>query len=364
MRHFNNVIYQIFTRNFSKEGTFKEVTKQLGRIKELGVDIIYLMPIHEIGVLERKGTWGSPYAIKDYFSISPDLGTLEDFKELINKTHELGMKIIIDMVFNHTSPDNVLVDTHPEYYFYKDGKRGNRVGDWSDIVDLDNYRKDTREYLCSVLKYWVDVGVDGFRFDVCSLIPLIFFKEARELLGEEIIFLGESVDPVWSASLREIGQTGTKDVDSFPTFDSLYNYTWYGSFRDYHQGKGDLSKVLDIIINDTKELPDYAIRVNCVENHDVNRVADTIKDKDLYKSWVRFAFMLKGNAFIYAGQEYGIDHLPQLFEKDPVIWPEEENEYYQFYKDLIKEKKSKDIKENNISYNGHEVYLNGEKFIL
>ena len=118
----NLVIYQIFVRNYSEEGTFKKVEEDLSRLKELGIDIIYLTPIHEIGIENRKGTWGSPYAIKDYFSISSDLGNLDDFHDLVNKTHELGMKIILDMVFNHTSPDNVLVKSHPEYYFYKDGK--------------------------------------------------------------------------------------------------------------------------------------------------------------------------------------------------------------------------------------------------
>lgn len=363
MRHFNQTIYQIFPRNFSKEGTFDEITKQLNRIKDLGVDIIYLMPIHEIGVLARKGTYGSPYAIKDYYSISPDLGTLEQFKNLINETHKLGMKIIIDMVFNHTSPDNVLIETNPEYYFYKNGKRGNRVGDWSDIVDLDNYREDTRRYLCDVLKYWIEVGVDGFRFDVCSMIPLDFFKMARKELGDEVIFFGEAVDPVWAKGLRERGETGTPDEDSFPTFDSLYNYTWYGKFRDYFAGNATLKEIIDIIDADTKLLPDYAIRANCLENHDVDRVAHTIKDENLYKSWVRFSFMLKGNAFIYAGQEYGISHKPELFEKDPIEWPEE-NEIYQFYKDLIKEKHSKNITENNLSINGNVVTLNGEDFIL
>ena len=193
MKKKNLVIYQIFIRNYSKEGTFKKVTEDLPRLKELGIDIIYLTPIHEIGVENRKGTWGSPYAIKDYFSISPDLGTLSDFHELVDKTHELGMKIILDMVFNHTSPDNILINSHPEYYFYKNGKRGNRVGDWTDIVDLDTLRDDTQEYLLSVLKYWLNQKVDGFRFDVASTIPLSLFTKARERFGNDFILYGECV---------------------------------------------------------------------------------------------------------------------------------------------------------------------------
>ena len=114
-----SVFYQVFVRNYSQKGTFSAVQKDLPRIKDLGVDYIYLTPIHEIGVLNRKGTYGSPYAIKDYYSISKDLGTLEDFKSFVNTAHEYELKVIMDMVFNHTAPDSVLVDTHPDFYFYK-----------------------------------------------------------------------------------------------------------------------------------------------------------------------------------------------------------------------------------------------------
>ena len=147
----NSVIYQVFVRNYSQDGSFVYLEKDLKRIKDLGVDIIYLTPINEIGQKNRKGNWGSPYASKDYYSISHDLGTKEDLISLINKTHELGMKIILDMVFNHTAPDSVLFKKHPEFYFYKDGKPGNRIGDWSDIIDLDTSREDTQDYLIEVL---------------------------------------------------------------------------------------------------------------------------------------------------------------------------------------------------------------------
>lgn len=137
----NEIIYQIFVRNYSKQGNFQAVQQDLDRLKDLGVDIIYLMPIHEIDIKNRKGTWGSPYAIKDYYSISKDLGTKEDFISLINATHKMEMKIIMDMVFNHTSPDSVILENHPEYYFYRNSKLGNRVGDWSDIIDLELIEK-------------------------------------------------------------------------------------------------------------------------------------------------------------------------------------------------------------------------------
>ena len=143
----NKVIYQVFVRNFSPSGTFKALEDKLSYIHSLGADILYLMPINEIGELNRKGTYGSPYASKDYFSISKDLGSKEDLISLINKTHQLGMKIILDMVFNHTSPDNALTKEHLDYYYLKNGKPGNRVGDWSDIIDLKTEDKEVQDYL-------------------------------------------------------------------------------------------------------------------------------------------------------------------------------------------------------------------------
>ena len=134
----NDVIYSIYVRNYSEEGTFDAVRKDLNRIQQLGVDIIWLMPIHPIGKMHRKGTLGSPYAIQDYRAINPEFGTMEDFINLCDAIHERGMKVIIDVVYNHTSPDSYLAKNHPEWFYHKeDGTLGNRVGNWWDVVDLD-----------------------------------------------------------------------------------------------------------------------------------------------------------------------------------------------------------------------------------
>ena len=356
----NQLIYQVFVRNYSKEGTFKEVEKDLPRLKELGVDIIYLLPIHPIGTESRKGTYGSPYAIKDYFAISPDLGNKDDFISLINKTHEHGMKIIMDMVFNHTSPDNVLVDSHPEYYFYKNGKRGNRVGDWSDIVDLDTLREDTQEYLVSVLKYWLSLGVDGFRFDVASTIPASFFKRAREAIGPEPFFLAECIDEGFAKYLISVNAIYETDETLNQYFDCLYNYNWLDILIRYLKGNDKLENIIKAIKEDNKDI----VRLNCLENHDKDRIAHYFsKEKDLYE-WMRFTFNLKGNMFIYMGQEYGIKHKPELFEKDPVVWPKEDNETYRLYKKLIKENKQRGKRENNIELKDGVVILNKEEYKL
>lgn len=337
MKNKNIVFYQIFVRNYSKEGTFKAVEKDLHRIKDLGIDVIYLLPIHEIGLLNRKGTYGSPYAINDYFSISKDLGDINDFVSLVNKTHELGMKIILDMVFNHTSPDNVLIDTHPEYYYYKNGKRGNRVGDWSDIVDLDTTREDTQEYLVSVLSYWRSKGVDGFRFDVSSMIPYSFFKKAREILGKEPIFFGECIDENFAKYIQSINSPYMNDIESMDFFDYLYNYNYVKHFLNYLKGEEKLEVTLNIIEKDDPRI----VRVHCLENHDIDRFASYFDSKEKMKQWLSFIYKLKGSAFLYMGQEYGIKHKPELFEKDPVNWVID-NELCEFYKALIIEKHHQD----------------------
>ena len=173
----NMVLYSVFVRNHG--GSFSAVEKDIPRIKSLGVDAIWLLPIHPIGRAQRKGTLGSPYAIADYRQVNPEYGTLEDFKRLADEIHSQGMKLMIDVVFHHTSPDSVLVRQHPEWFYRKeDGSFGNHVGDWSDVIDLDYSHKDLWTYQIDTLKMWAEI-VDGFRCDVAPLVPLAFWKKAR-----------------------------------------------------------------------------------------------------------------------------------------------------------------------------------------
>lgn len=334
----NEIIYQIFVRNYSNEGTFKMVEKDLLRLKELGVDIIYLMPIHEIGIKNRKGSWGSPYAIKDYYSISKDLGTKEDFLSLINATHKMGMRIIMDMVFNHTSPDSVLLEKHPEFYFYKEGKLGNRVGDWSDIIDLDTQREDTQAYLMDVLKYWLSLGVDGFRFDVASMISFDFFKKARKELGKDVIFFAESIDYDFVNYLKSMGYSSTADIDMYPTFDLLYNYSWFRHFEKYLRNEISYDTLYSVIEEDYKYIGNKGLRIVCFENHDTERVASYLDENKLEKIVLELS-KLKGPLFLYMGQEYGAKHRPNLFEKDPVDWTSNLR-VLEIYKKAIKIKKN------------------------
>lgn len=354
----NEIIYQIFVRNYSQEGTFNSVEKDLKRIKDLGIDIIYLMPINEIGEKNRKGSYGSPYASKDYYSISKDLGTLSDLKNLIDKTHEDGMKIIVDMVFNHTAPDSILYEQHPEFYFLKNGKPGNRVGDWSDVIDLDTYREDTQEYLLGVLEYWKNVGFDGFRFDVASMIDTNFFKKARNKLGNDVIFLAEAIDDDFADYVESIGVKATPDNELFPTFDCAYNYSWYRPLEGYFLSKNNLEKVLDNINRDIKEMPSSYLRCNCIENHDCERISKLVNDEEKLLNVMNLAFLLKGCGFIYAGQEYGIKEKPDLFAKTPVNWSNKNEKVFNKYKELINLKHSyKNIDYTTCKLKDHNIEI-------
>lgn len=337
----NKVIYQVFVRNFSPSGTFKAVEDKLSYIHSIGADILYLIPINEIGVLNRKGTYGSPYASKDYFSISKDLGSKEDLISLINKTHQLGMKIILDMVFNHTSPDNVLTKEHLNYYYLKNGKPGNRVGDWSDIIDLKTEDEEVQDYLLSVLKYWRSLGFDGFRFDVASIISLVFFKRARQELGEDVIFFAESISPDFAKYLKENKYYCEDDETLVPTFDVLYNYNYFFSLRNYlkNKNKDDLRKAF-AIINEENNKNNRVLRANCLENHDNERLMSYFSNPLCAGNISALFMFIRGSIFLYAGEEEGNKHKPELFEKDPIEWTNDLSFYNEYLKEVIEFKKN------------------------
>ena len=203
----NAVIYSVYIRNHTEEGTFRAAEKDLPRIRELGTDIVWLMPIHPIGVVGKKGSLGCPYANRDYRAVNPEYGTLEDFIHFVDAVHENGMKCMIDVVYNHTSKDSVLCAEHPEYFYHNpDGSFGNRLGDWSDVNDLDYSDPGLWDYLCDTLCYWAQ-WVDGFRCDVASLVPVAFWKKARaavEQVRPGCIWLAESVHASFNQAARRM----------------------------------------------------------------------------------------------------------------------------------------------------------------
>ncbi len=319
----NQVIYSIFVRNHTQEGTFEGVRRDLPRIRELGADVVWLLPIHPIGEKARKGVLGSPYAIRDYRGVNPEYGTLDDFHRLVDEAHRLGMKCIIDVVYNHTSPDSVLAAEHPEWFYHKeDGSFGNRVGDWSDIIDLDYKNRGLWAYQIETLKYWASM-VDGFRCDVAPLVPLGFWREARaavESVRPGCLWLAETVDPGFIAQLRAEGFGCLSDCQTYEAFDICYDYDIYHVFRDYLDGTAPLARYAEAVNRQEVAYPANYSKLRFLENHDQARAAFLVPDGPSLLNWTAFSFFQKGTGFIYAGQEAGCAHLPNLFYKDPVDW--------------------------------------------
>lgn len=322
----NKMIYQVFVRNFSKEGTFAAVKDKLDDIRALGTDIVWLMPIHPIGRLKRKGTLGSPYAIMDYRKINPEFGTLDDFADLVEAIHEKGMKCIIDVVYNHTSPDSVLASQHPEWFYHKsNGSFGNRVGDWSDIIDLDYSNPELWDYQIETLCYWAKY-VDGFRCDVGPMIPIEFWEKARKEAAKVrpgCIWLSESIEPEFIVYLRSQGITAHADCEMYRAFDICYDYDIYPDFKGVFNGSGSLAGYIEAVNRQEYIYPENYVKLDFLENHDQTRAAFFIPDARRLRSWTAFMFFRKGTALVYAGQEKGVSHLPDLFDKDTVNFDDE-----------------------------------------
>ena len=315
------VMYQVFVRNFSEKGTFSEVEKHLDDIRALGTDIIWFMPIHPIGTAMRKGSLGSPYAISDYRSINPEFGTIDDFRALTDAIHKRGMLCIIDVVYNHTSPDSVLSREHPEWFFHRpDGSFGNRVGDWSDIIDLDYSNRELWDYQIETLKYWAEM-VDGFRCDVAPMIPLQFWEAARaevEKARSGCLWLSESIEPQFITYLRSQGLTALSDSEIFQAFDMNYEYDCYGAMKAYLDGTGTLADYANALNRQEYTFPENYVKLRFLENHDQTRARYLIPDIDNLRSWLAFLFFKKGLTLLYCGQEYALSHLPSLFDRDVI----------------------------------------------
>jgi cyclomaltodextrinase len=332
------IIYEVFVRNHSVEGTFDKVREDLERIQELGVDIVWLMPIHPISEVGRKGTYGCPYAIQNYREISKDLGDEVSLKRLIDKTHELGMKIIIDVVYNHTGRDSNLTEEHPEWYFRDpDGNLSRKVEDWSDVYDLDYSDKTLWEYQIRSLEKWSNLGIDGFRCDVAPMVPLDFWIEARKRLNreKEVIWLAESVHPSFVKFLRSRGYIAHSDPELHQVFDLTYDYDGHEYLDRYWPGEGSLKEYLEYLFVQETRYPEHAIKMRFVENHDQSRIASIISDTNVLKNWTAFYLLLPGASLIYAGQEIRASRLPELFEKDPIQWENGDEEFLVFFKKMV-----------------------------
>jgi glycosidase len=309
-------IYQINTRQFTNEGTFRAAEAHLPRLKELGADILWLMPINPIGVKNRKGTLGSPYSVQDYYGVNPEFGTLDDLKDFVDYAHSLGMYVIIDWVANHTAWDNVLVEQHPDWYArdWKGRFRPTPWWDWEDVIDLDYDRPEVRQYMTEALKYWVrEADIDGFRCDVAGFVPTDFWNQARKEL--------EAIKPVFLLAEWE-----ARDLHA-EAFDMTYAWSWNETVHNIAMGRGDVTNLFIYYSWNEKAYPVDIMRMTFVSNHDKNAWEGTEFEQfgDALHAAMVLSVVSEGMPLIYNGQEAGNTRRLAFFEKDPIEWKEHPN---------------------------------------
>lgn len=321
----NLVIYEVFVRNHGPHGTFADVDADLERIQALGTDILWFMPIHPIGADARKGTQGSPYSIADYRAVNPAYGTIEDFGRLVDRIHALSMRVMIDVVYNHTAHDSRLVADHPDF-FHQDaaGRPVTTVPDWSDVIDLRYGDQALTDELISTLEGWVDLGVDGFRCDVASLVPAEFWRQATERIKARrpgVIWLAENIYAAWIGWRRAQGLSAWTDSELYAAgFDLTYDYDIWPIFQAAVRGDVPVARYLEMIRFQSCIYPTDHVKMRCVENHDQPRIQWLAPDPERARAWTAFAAFQPGAFLIHAGQESGSDHVPSLFDHDPVDW--------------------------------------------
>jgi glycosidase len=305
----NATIYEINVRQFSKDGTFAQVTKQLPRLKAMGVDILWLMPIHPIGVKNRKGSLGSYYAVQDYKAVNREFGNLDDFKTLVNEAHELGMYLIIDWVANHSSPDNVWLDEgHLDWYTLDStGHVQPTIGtDWWDVADLNYDNPAMRSEMIKSMKYWLtDANIDGFRCDVAGWVPMDFWMEARVEL--------QAVKPIFMLAEAE-------EVPLHDAFEMTYGWNFHHIMNDVAKGKKDATAIQEYV--KTNKYPGNAFRMNFTSNHDENSWNGTEMERmgDARFALAVLAATIEGMPLVYNGQETSLDRRLKFFEKDSIDW--------------------------------------------
>ena len=322
------VIYEVNIRQYTPEGTFQAFAEHLPRLKDLGVDILWLMPIHPIGEKNRKGSLGSYYAVKDYYGVNPEFGTMEDFKALVQQIHEMGMYVILDWVANHSAWDNSLTQEHPDWYTKTiDGQfRPTPWYDWDDIIDFDYSKEGLRKYMTEAITYWVkETDVDGYRCDVAGFVPIDFWENVRREL--------ESIKPVFMLAEWE-----SRDLHK-NSFDMTYAWSLWFALEDLYQQKRGMGGLMEYLAHDVSTFPDNAYRMTFTENHDKNSWEGNQYSN--YGDGLHAAMVLcctvNGMPLVYSGQEAGLDRSLKFFEKDEIEWQDHENAG--IYKKLFQLKK-------------------------
>ncbi|MGB3166048.1 MAG: alpha-amylase family glycosyl hydrolase [Alteraurantiacibacter sp.] len=321
------VLYQINTRHFTPEGTFAAAERELPRLRELGVDILWLMPIHPIGDVNRKGALGSPYSVQDYYAVNPEFGTKETFRSFVDAAHAQGFHVILDLVANHTAWDNALASEHPDWYEKTwDGDfRPTPWWDWSDIIDLDWSQPGVRQHLGEAMEYWVrEFGVDGYRADVAGYVPVDFWETMRARL--------DAIRPVFM--LGEVQQTSYHRA----SFDATYAWDWHNTSKNVAHGDGNAMSFFGYYAENESLWPRKAMRMTYIENHDSNAWEGTMEENygAALEAMTALSFAGEGLPLIHNGMEACNAKRLEFFERDPIEWGQNPDcTYGELLRDLI-----------------------------
>ena len=337
----NAVIYEVNIRQYSDDGSVNSFAKQLPRLKDLGVDILWMMPIHPISKQDRKGKLGSYYSVADYTAFNPEFGTIDQFKEMVKKAHAQGMKVILDWVPNHSGRDNKWVTEHPDWY--EKDSLGNMVGvyDWTDVYVFDYSNPEMRKGMIDAMKFWLtEVGVDGFRCDVAMEVPTDFWDEARpqlQAVKPELFMLAEASVPELQKNGFDMGYNWPmKDLFSAIAATSG-QYTFKGTDGKVKEFPETHATAIDkLLAEQAAEYPKDTYLMNMVTNHDLNSWEGTEFDRlgNLIGAFAVLSYTLPGMPMLYTGQETGMNRAFEFFEKDKAPQWEPRNEYFTFYQKL------------------------------
>jgi glycosidase len=316
-------IYEVNIRQYTPDGTFKAFQEELPRLKKMGVDILWLMPIHPIGEEKRKGELGSYYSIKDYTAVNPNFGTKQDFIDLVDAAHQQGMKLFLDWVPNHTAWDHPWVSEHPEYYMKDSSGNITYEADWTDIAQLNYENRELWDQMIEKMKYWIEeADIDGYRVDHAGHdIPLDFWKKAIPEVNTE------KEDFFWLAEWNT--------PEMHPWFDATYTWEYFHLTTAIANGEEELSKIPEYMAQQDTLFPDHAYRLYFTTNHDENswNGSDTELFGDNFENFAVMAATIDGMPLVYSGQETGLEQQLEFFEKDLIDW--DGYEYEDFYRTLF-----------------------------
>lgn len=329
------VIYEVNVRQYTDAGTFQAFAEHLPRLQELGVEVLWFMPIYPIGELNRKGSLGSYYSIRDYTAVNPEFGTLDDFKAVVDQAHQLGMKVILDWVANHTAWDHPWVEQHPDWYA-KDSL-GNMFApfDWTDVVQLNYDNLALRTAMTESLEFWVkEANIDGYRCDVAGMVPVDFWESARQAL--------DKIKPVYMLAEDENVTALLNNA-----FNANYGWSFHHIMNNIAKGEMNADDARDYFEKADTLYPAGTYPMQFTSNHDENSWNGTEYERlgDAAKTFAALTFVAEGMPLIYSGQEAGLNERLAFFEKDTIMW--ENPSMTAFYQQLTRLKK-----ENSALFNG------------